>query len=143
MLDLQIITPDKLVLTDRVDFLVAPAVDGEVGILPGHTPLLSRLGEGELRLTKNDKIQYFAIHGGFLKVIQGNKVSVFAETAELSEEIDLERAKLAEERTKSELKGTQNLTPEKLAELEMALGRARLRVKIGSIRKKKAPRKSF
>ena len=139
-LHVEVITPEKKVLSEDVDFIASPAVDGEVGILPGHAPLLARLGMGVMRFKKGDKTEYLALTGGFLEVRSHSHVSIFAETAEMSGEIDFERAKIAAERAKFEMrkiKGSEGLELEKI---EADLKRAMLRVKVAEVRRQKETR---
>jgi F-type H+-transporting ATPase subunit epsilon len=140
LIHVDVITPEKLAFSEEVDFVAAPAIDGEIGILPGHIPLLTRLGAGEVRLKKNDTVHYIAITGGFLEVQHGSHVSIFAETAEIADEIDEERARLAAERAKTKLVTSKDLTPEELAQVEASLSRALLRLKMVDVRRRKAPR---
>src|SRR6188472_2528717 len=91
---LEIVTPERQVFSDQVDSVVCPGVEGELGILPHHAPLLSTLGFGELRIRKGGQEEIFAIAGGFLQV-RPDKVVVMAETADLASEIDLEAAEHA------------------------------------------------
>ena len=90
-LRLEIVTPERLVYEDDVDSVVCPGVEGELGVLPHHAPLLTTLGFGELRIRKGGQLDYFAIAGGFLQV-RPDKVVVMAETADMASEIDLQRA---------------------------------------------------
>ena len=93
-LHLEIVTPERLAYEDDVDMVLVPGADGELGILPHHTPLVSLLGVGELRIRKGGEEESFAIAGGFLQV-RPDKVVVMAETADLASEIDLEKAQEA------------------------------------------------
>ena len=93
-LQLEIVTPERLAYEDEVDAVVLPGVEGEIGVLPHHAPLVSMLGVGELRIRKGGAEESFAIVGGFLQV-RPDKVVVMAETADLASEIDLERAQEA------------------------------------------------
>ncbi len=93
-LHLEIVTPERLAYSDDVDMVLVPGIEGELGILPHHTPLASLLGYGELRIRKDGQEESFAIVGGFLQV-RPDKVVVMAETASLASEIDLERAQEA------------------------------------------------
>ncbi len=93
-LHLEIVTPERLAYSDEVDMVLVPGVDGELGILPHHAPLVSLLGLGELRIRKGSDEESFAIVGGFLQV-RPDKVVVMAETADLASDIDLERAQEA------------------------------------------------
>jgi len=93
-LHLEIVTPERLAYSDDVDMVLVPGIDGELGILPHHTPLVSLLGLGELKIRKAGQEESFAIAGGFLQV-RPDKVVVMAETASMAAEIDLEKAEEA------------------------------------------------
>lgn len=134
-----LITPERQVFSDDVDYIAAPTLDGSIGILPNHAPLLTQLGLGDLSLKKGDNVSHVAITGGFLEVQKGSHVSIFAETAELAEEIDLERARLELERVKNELKNDQQNEKFDYAAAEAALARAILRIKIAENRRKAPP----
>ncbi|MEF3254220.1 MAG: F0F1 ATP synthase subunit epsilon [Deferribacterales bacterium] len=90
-LRLELVSPEKQLLSIEVDEIVAPGVEGEFGVLPGHTTFLTALRVGELTYKVNGKEDYVAIERGFLEVVD-NKVTVLAEGAELGREIDLEEA---------------------------------------------------
>ncbi len=135
-LHVDVITPEKLAFSDDVDFLSAPAIDGEVGILPHHAPLLTKLGAGELRLKKGNEVHYLALSGGFLEVQHGSRVEIFAETAEMAESIDAERARQAVERAKAELKKS-NLTDVQMVDIEAALERATTRLRVAQVRRRR------
>ena len=102
---LEIVTAERLVYSDEVDVLVAPGIDGELGILPHHAPLLTVLKPGELRLVKDGEDTYMAVSGGFMEVI-GNKVTILADTAEREDEIDLQRAEEALKRAQEDVAAT-------------------------------------
>lgn len=123
---LEIITPERVTFEDQVEFLAAPSYEGELGVLPGHTPLLSELTTGLLRFKKAGAQETVAISGGFLQ-IHPDHVVVLAETAELAEEIDAERARQAAEQAKSQLAST-GKGPD-LAIAEAALRRALIRLR--------------
>ena len=91
---LEIVTPERLAYSDEVDAVQLPGIEGELGVLPHHTPLVSTLGVGELRIRKGGTEESFAIFGGFLQVLP-TKVVVLAETADMASEIDLEKAQEA------------------------------------------------
>jgi F-type H+-transporting ATPase subunit epsilon len=93
-LHLEIVTPERLAYSDDVDMVLVPGIEGELGILPHHTPLASLLGMGELKIRKDGNEEAFAIVGGFLQV-RPDKVVVMAEMASLAAEIDLEKAQEA------------------------------------------------
>ena len=91
---LEIVTAERVVYSDDVSILVAPGIDGELGILPSHAPLLTVLQPGEIRVVKDGEDSFIAVSGGFLEVLD-NKVTILADTAENVEEIDEERAQAA------------------------------------------------
>ena len=100
---LEIVTAERLVYSDEVDIVVAPGMEGELGILPHHAPLLTILQPGELRIQKTgEEDVYMAVTGGFLEVT-GNRVIVLADAAERSEEIDEARAQEALRRAEERL----------------------------------------
>ena len=91
---LEIITAERQVYGDDVDMVVAPGVDGQLGILPHHAPLMTMLQPGELLIRKDGADTFMVVTGGFLEVI-GNKVTILADACERSEEIDEARAQSA------------------------------------------------
>jgi len=99
---LRIVSPEGNVLKEDVEFAVLPGGLGELGILPNHAPLISGLNVGVLRYTLNNTVKLVAITGGFVEVID-NSVTVLADAAELSEEIDVTRAVEAKERATERL----------------------------------------
>lgn len=103
-LRLEIVTPDKVVLEANVDYVGAPGVDGEFGVLPGHIPLLSALAIGELYYKQGAETHWAFVAGGFAEVAD-DKVTILAEAAELSSNIDVDRAQQALERAKARLEG--------------------------------------
>ena len=102
VLKLEIATAERLVYAEDVDIVVAPGADGELAILPDHASLLTTLKPGQLRVVKNGKESLIAISGGFMEVL-ANKVTILADTAEHSEEIDEERASLALKRAQEQM----------------------------------------
>ena len=100
---LEIVTPDRLVLSEEVDEVTAPGVEGEFGVLPGHTPFLTTLKVGELTYRKGKEIHHMAVSWGYAEVTP-KKVTVLAEAAEVAAEIDIERARAAMEKAEKELK---------------------------------------
>lgn len=99
---LEIITAEREVYADDVDMLVAPGLEGQLGILPHHAPLMTMLQPGELMIRKDGEESYLAVTGGFLEVM-GNKVTILADACEHSGEIDEERAQAAVEKAREEL----------------------------------------
>jgi len=99
---LEVVTPDRLVLSTEADVVVCPGVEGQFGVLVGHIPFLSALEIGEMYYRKGGQTEYLAVSGGFAEVT-GEKVTIVAEAAEKGREIDLERAKRAQERAEKRL----------------------------------------
>ena len=93
----EIVTAERVVYSDEVDIVVAPGIQGQLGILPHHAPLMTTLQPGELLVRKGTEEQSMFVSGGFLEV-RGDKVVVLADTAERAEEIDIARAEAAKRR---------------------------------------------
>jgi F-type H+-transporting ATPase subunit epsilon len=91
---LEIVTAERQVYAGDVDVLVAPGIDGELGILPHHAPLMTALQPGELLIRRNGQEEFLMVSGGFLEVM-GNKVTILADACEHSDEIDEQRAQEA------------------------------------------------
>lgn len=128
-LQFEMTTPEKVALQATAEFVVLPAFEGEMGILPNHAPFLVELVPGEVRVTQGAEVKRFAVSGGFAEV-KDNKVSLFAETAEMAEAIDAERARQALERAKAEVV-RKDLDPLQLMQAEAAIRRAAVRLKVG------------
>ena len=101
-LDLQIVTPDRLIVQEQVDEVEIPGSDGYFGVLPGHTPLLAVLQVGELWYRQGQEKHYLLIAFGFAEVLP-DRVTILAQTAEKAEEIDLARAEAAKKRAEERL----------------------------------------
>lgn len=125
---LDIVTAERLVLSEDVDFVSAPGVDGILGILPRHEPLVTALNFGELRYKKDGDEFTFAIGGGFMEV-RPDKVTVLADTAEHADEIDETRAEQARERARQLLAEKPRADVE-FARIERSLRRAELRLRV-------------
>ena len=125
-LRLEIVTPDRAVVSTDVEYVGAPGVLGEFGVLPGHVPFLSALGVGNLHYNKGGKTYYVFVSGGFAEV-SGDKVTVLAEVAERAEEIDMERARRAQERARARVTKQQEAVDS--ARAQAALQRAMARMK--------------
>src|SRR5690625_3292251 len=96
-LRVSVVTPDGPVLEEEYEMVSCKAVDGELGILPGHIPLVAPLDIHAVRLKRGDETDLLAVHGGFLEVHE-NQVTILAQSAEKSSEIDLDRAERAKRR---------------------------------------------
>jgi F-type H+-transporting ATPase subunit epsilon len=99
---LEVVTPDRLVLSTEADVVVCPGVEGQFGVLVGHIPFLSALDVGEMYYRKGGQTEFLAVSGGFAEVT-GAKVTIVAESAEKGHEIDVERARRAQERAEKRL----------------------------------------
>jgi len=130
MLNLEIITPERVLVHEEVDMVEANGALGEFGILPGHIQFLTMLEIGEVRYMKGGKTIYIAASGGFAEVIE-DKVTFLVETAEFAGEVDVERAKKALERAESTLKGLP-FDHSEYKIYEMALLRAIARISVAS-----------
>ena len=97
---LDIVTAERVVYSDEVDVVIAPGIEGQLGILPHHTPLMTTLQAGELVVRKGGEEHSMVVSGGFLEV-RPDRVIVLADTAERSEEIDLARAEEAKQRARN------------------------------------------
>lgn len=124
---LEIITAEREVYADDVDVLVAPGIDGQLGILPHHAPLMTVLQPGELLIRKDGEETYLAVTGGFLEVI-GNKVTILADACEHSHEIDEERAQAAIDRAREELDHVG--ANQQLARAAVAMRQAQVRLNV-------------
>jgi F-type H+-transporting ATPase subunit epsilon len=82
-----VVTPERAVLDEKVEFVALPMYDGELGVLPGRAPLIGRLGYGELRLRRGDRVQRFYVDGGFAQV-RANVVTVLTPRAIKGEDLD-------------------------------------------------------
>jgi F-type H+-transporting ATPase subunit epsilon len=100
---LEVVTPERQVLSTEVDEVSAPGALGYFGVLPGHTPFITTLGVGELRYRSGNQWEYLSITWGYAEVLP-NKVTVLTETAEMAEEIDIERAERAKRRAEERLR---------------------------------------
>jgi F-type H+-transporting ATPase subunit epsilon len=135
---LEIVTPERMAYSDTVDSVQLPGVQGELGVLPGHAPLVSMLGVGELRIRKGGAEESFAIVGGFLQV-RPDKVVVMAETADLASEIDLASAEQARrEAERAIAEGSSE--PADLARARISMERALVRIRVAERRRREGPR---
>ena len=137
-LHLEIVTPERLAYSDEVDMVLVPGSEGELGILPHHTPLVSLLGVGELKIRKGGSEESFAIAGGFLQV-RPDKVVVMAETAEIDSDIDLERAQKARAEAQKALEGG-FVEGADLSAARAELQRALVRIRVAERRRREGPR---
>ena len=125
---LEVVTPDRLVLSTQAEVVVCPGVEGQFGVLPGHIPFLSALDIGEMYYKAGGKTEYLAVSGGFAEVT-GEKVTIVAESAEVGREIDVERARRAQERAEKRLAATKTENID-WARAEAAMRRSLMRMKV-------------
>src|SRR5918999_4765791 len=135
---LEIVTPERQVFSEQVDSVVCPGVEGELGVLPHHAPLLTTLGVGELRIRRGGEEEFFAIAGGFLQV-RPDRVVVMAETADMASEIDLQKAEEARREAERALEAG-FVEPADMARARAALQRALLRIRVSERRRREGPR---
>ena len=124
---LEVVTPEKQLLSQQVDEVIAPGSEGEFGVLPGHCHFLSNLRIGELRYRVGDQTNHMAVL--WYAEVTPTKVTIMAEIAEKAEDIDIGRAQEAVEKAEQRLKA--GGLPSEVREAEISLEKARLRKKIG------------
>ena len=132
---LEIVTPERVIYSDEVDAVVVPGVEGQLGILPHHAPLMTMLQPGELKVRKGGEEIYVAIFGGFLEV-RPDRVIVLADAAERAEEIDVGRVEEAKRRAEQQM-ANRVLSEVKKARAEAALRRSLVQLKVAERRRKR------
>lgn len=133
-LTLEVVTAERLVLDDSgIDIVIAPAIQGEVAILPEHAPMITPLNPGELRVRKGTEETAYFVAGGFLEVLH-DKVTILADAAEHAEEIDVARAEEARRRAQEAL-ARRHEQPD-VAAAEAALRRSLLRLRVAERRRR-------
>jgi F-type H+-transporting ATPase subunit epsilon len=125
-IDLEIVTPERRVIAETVDEVTLPGTEGYFGVRPGHAPLLTGLGVGEISFTTGGRTAHLAVSGGYVEVLR-DRVSVLAETCERAEEIDLARAKDSRDRAEEDLKGSEG---HKYKRAAVRLRRATTRIQV-------------
>jgi F-type H+-transporting ATPase subunit epsilon len=133
---LEVVTPERIVLEDEVDIVIARGVEGDIGVLHGHERLVTPLATGELTYRSNGEEHFLAISGGFLEITP-EKVIVLADVAERSDEIDRERAEAARLRAEEQL--TEHRGTELEAAAAAALQQALLRLRVAGRRRHERP----
>jgi len=116
-LTLEIVTPEARVYSDTIETVVIPTVEGEIGILPGHLPLLAQVVDGELRVTKDGQTESLIVGDGFVEVT-GDRVSILAENAIEESKIDADTVDEAMKRAQKALEGAKDLDPAEVERLE-------------------------
>lgn len=129
---LDIVTPEKVAYSDDANMVIARTTAGDIGILPGHAPLIAALITWPLRIVTDDGEKQIALCGGFIEV-QPEKITILANCAELPEEIDVTRAETAKARAESRLQGSKEDID--VTRAEAALKRAMIRLTVANYNK--------
>ena len=127
-IQLEVVTPERRVLAEPVDMVTLPGLGGELGILPGHTPLISQLQTGVLTYVQDGKSFLLHVSGGFVEV-RDDHVSVLAEVAERPDEIDAARARASREKFEKQLNAWSG-NEEDFEEVKTELARAVVRLQL-------------
>ena len=126
-IELQIVTPDKLLVKEQVDEVVIPGTEGYFGVLPGHTPMLASLAVGEMWYRKGQEKTYLSLAYGFCEVLP-DRVTILAQLAERAEDIDIARAEDAKKRAEQRLAQAKGDVDYERARTALAKSLARLQV---------------
>ncbi len=119
-LQLEIVTPHGKVYDEEIDSVVMPTTTGEVGIMPGHIPLLTEIKAGEIAVTRSGSVDHLAVSKGFAQCI-GDKVSILAENAISESDIDENEVVAAMARAQEALKNAKEMGEEEIAQLETTI----------------------
>ncbi len=125
-LELDIVTPERLLVTEKVGQVNVPGIDGDMGILPNHAPIISTLRPGSLSYEMEGKVTALVVTGGFMEVAD-NRVIILAENAEFTNEIDKERALASKEKAEKALADAKLSDPD-FEEAQLRLFRATARL---------------
>jgi F-type H+-transporting ATPase subunit epsilon len=135
-MQLEVITPEKVIFSDEIEELIAPTVDGEIAILPHHINLLTQLEPGELTIKTKGKLQHLAVTGGFLQMANGS-ISLLTDYAVRSEEINAKKALEAHTRAEKRMKEEkERMTEEEFAVVQADFRRAIAELKVAKRRHK-------
>lgn len=126
---LEIVTPERVMVSQEVDSVVAPGSEGEFGILPGHVHFLSSIIPGELRYKSGAQTELMAVMSGFAEV-SNDKVSILVDASERATDIDIERARQAMERARQRMARERETEDIDLLRAEISLKRAVARIKV-------------
>jgi F-type H+-transporting ATPase subunit epsilon len=132
-LKLELATPTRLVVAEVADEVVVPGVDGYFGVLPGHAALLTLVGVGEVTYRQGREERHLAVAGGFAEV-GPDHVTILAESAERPEEIDVARARAAQERAEGRLAGRGTAEDPDMPRALQAMARSRTRQQVATRR---------
>lgn len=129
--DLEVVTPERKILTASAREAVIPGVEGYFGVLPGHAPFLTRLGIGEVSYRDDAGWHYLTAADGFVEVLPA-RVTVIAQVCETAREIDVERAREARRRAEEALKQAAKLSDQDMLVVELALKRSLMRLQVAN-----------
>lgn len=135
---LEIVTAERMIYSDEVNAVLAWGVEGQLGILPHHAPLMTMLQPGELTIKKEKEEEYLVISGGFLEV-RPDKVIILADACERADEIDVTRAEEAKRRAQETMKSAPPMSVDSAA-AEAALRRSLARLKVAEKKRRQPPR---
>ncbi|KAF0193892.1 MAG: F-type H+-transporting ATPase subunit epsilon [Bacillota bacterium] len=133
-MQVEVVTPERKVVSRECKMVSARAVDGDIGILPRHIPLVTVLAPGVVKIKGESDVTTLAVSGGFLEVRPDSRVTILAETAELSNEIDVERARKAKQRAEDRLGKLGNPDVDAIRS-EIALRKAMIRLEAAGAKK--------
>jgi F-type H+-transporting ATPase subunit epsilon len=128
-IDLEVVTPERKILTAHAREVVVPGAEGSFGVLPGHAPFLTRLGIGELSYRDDTGTHYLAAADGFVEVLP-NRVTVLARLCEAAREIDVERAREAKRRAEEAMKQAAKLSDQDMLLVEVSMKKALTRLMV-------------
>jgi F-type H+-transporting ATPase subunit epsilon len=131
-----IVTAERLVFSEDADIVIVPGIEGEMGILPHHAPLMTMIKPGEILVRKGAEEYYLAISGGFLEV-KPDHVTILADAAERADEFDIARAEAAKKRAEEKLSGRATVAEADYANAEAALRRALARLRVAEKRRQR------
>jgi F-type H+-transporting ATPase subunit epsilon len=137
-----IVTQERSVFSEEVEYVSLPGSEGMMGILPNHAPMLTALAFGEVMVRNQGDEQFFAIGGGYAEV-QPDRVIILADSAEQAGDIDLERAEKAREKAEQAMKEGVPRDAAKHAQIEAALKRAQIRINVGVRRSSRRRRREL
>ncbi len=129
VLDLEIVTPERKILSIDVKDVVVPGIDGSFGVYPGHAPLLTSLGVGEISYEDQSGKHYLAAANGFVEVLP-HRVTILAQVCESAREIDVERAREAKRRAEETLKVAITVSDQDMLMAELSLKKALTRLTV-------------
>ncbi len=135
---IDIVTAERLVFSEDADIVIVPGVEGEMGILPHHAPIMTMIKPGEVLVRKGTEEYYLAVSGGFLEV-KPDHITILADAAERADEIDIARAEAAKKRAEERLT-SRTATEIDSANAEASLRRALARLKVAEKRRQRRPR---